>query len=115
MTRRDWPPHPARHGVGRPPVCPLGDRFTSRLHALNALTYGYGPHGLHATPCPQGCGGWHNLPAAPPPPPPVCEPNWRTNPDELDRLCEIGAREFHGTTAIHCRDITTITAPQEYL
>jgi len=44
-----------------------------------------------------------------------CDPNWRDRPDELDRLCELGARQLHGRTAIYTRDITTITAPEEYL
>jgi len=47
--------------------------------------------------------------------PPHCEPNWLDDPEELDRLYEIGARAFHGRTAIYDRDITTVTAPEEYL
>lgn len=120
MTRRAWLPHPARHNIGRPPTCPIGDRFTTRNHALDALTHGLGPHGLHTVTCPQGCGGWHNLPRTQPSPSEPsaaadCDPNWRDTPDEYDRLCEIGAREFHGHTGIHYRDIATVTAPEEYL
>jgi hypothetical protein len=44
-----------------------------------------------------------------------CEPNWRDNPAELDRLCDAGARDLHGNTATQTRRIATVTASEEYL
>lgn len=46
--------------------------------------------------------------------PTVCDPNWRNHPDQLDRLCQAGARELHGQQAVE-RDTDTIQPPQEYL
>lgn len=128
MTGRDWPPHPARQGIGRPPTCPLGDRFTTRNHALNALTYGLGPHELHATPCPLDCGGWHNLPrdtppAPDPPAPPAadCDATWQDHPDTgtppsagLLQLQELHDLRDQGIGPLAFRNADTITA-EEYL
>ncbi|MFJ9633741.1 hypothetical protein ACIRU8_39215 [Streptomyces sp. NPDC101175] len=46
-------------------------------------------------------------------PPADCEPNWRDNQAELDRLCEIGAALLHRDVQV--RDMTTIDPPEEYL
>lgn len=47
--------------------------------------------------------------------PAPCDPTWPDPPDEMQRLYEIGAREFHGHTATQGRDITTIQPTGEYL
>jgi hypothetical protein len=43
-----------------------------------------------------------------------CDPNWRDQPDELDALCQQGARDLHGPAVVN-RDIDDIEPPQEYL
>lgn len=35
-------------------------------------------------------------------------PNWRDNPDELQRLCELGAQQLHGHARPADRDIDTV-------
>lgn len=47
-------------------------------------------------------------------PPPDAHPNWRDSPDELDRLCRIGAREMCGEI-IRPAEIKDLTPPEEYL
>ncbi|WP_020135091.1 hypothetical protein [Streptomyces sp. 351MFTsu5.1] len=46
--------------------------------------------------------------------PPDAEPNWRTNPAALDRLCEQGRQEMCGETLV-VRDVTTIKPSEDYL
>ena len=46
--------------------------------------------------------------------PPDCDPNWRDDPDQLDQLCEEGARDLYGAQAGY-RDTVTIHPPREYL
>lgn len=41
-------------------------------------------------------------------------PNWRDSPDELDALCDQGARQLHGAPVI-IRDIDTVQPLEEYL
>ncbi len=43
-----------------------------------------------------------------------CDPNWRDNPDALDRLCDAGARDLYGEY-IPARDTETITTIGDYL
>lgn len=114
MTRRVWLRHPAATPPPRP-ECPDGTRYPSEAIALTALLREpYSSH-LQPTPCTHGHTGWHLAEPEPDPERADCEPNWRDDPDELDRLYEIGARAFHGRTAIYDRNITTVTAPEEYL
>lgn len=47
--------------------------------------------------------------------PPDCEPLWHDNPDQLNQLCEQGARQLHGHTAIRNRDTTTVPLKGDYL
>lgn len=58
---RAWLPHPART-IGPPPDCPAGTRHASQTIALAALRPRVGDSGMHAVPCPLGCGGWHIVP-----------------------------------------------------
>jgi hypothetical protein len=43
-----------------------------------------------------------------------CTPNWRDEPEALDRLCDAGAQQLHGPDGQR-RDIRTINPPPEYL
>lgn len=45
---------------------------------------------------------------------PPCEPNWRDDPEALDRLYEIGARAFHDPH-FGRRKVDTVTISEEYL
>lgn len=47
--------------------------------------------------------------------PPDCEPNWRDNPDALERLCEYGAQQLHGHPRPADRDIRTVPLKGDYL
>jgi hypothetical protein len=42
------------------------------------------------------------------------QPNWRDEPEALDRLCDAGARQLHGPDRER-RDIRTLNPPEEYL
>jgi len=46
--------------------------------------------------------------------PPADHPDWRDSPDELDRLCQLGAREMCGEI-IRPVHVHTIEPPEEYL
>ena len=45
---------------------------------------------------------------------PCDHPNWRDQPDELDALCEDGARQLYGP-AVATRDVDTVDLQGRYL
>ncbi|MGW1744529.1 hypothetical protein ACWCRD_02705 [Streptomyces sp. NPDC002092] len=46
---------------------------------------------------------------------PSCrQPNWRDDPDGLDRLCEAGARQLHGPQ-FEVRSVHTVQITESYL